>query len=109
MTKPRNERKSERNYELKPTRIELKGRLFQVNDISSDGIGIILEENGPRFFMGERLENIPIQLQSGTVNIKGLVSHISVTTACTICGINFLFSSDEFKSILQFKKERRIA
>ena len=106
MTNLRNKRKSERNYDLKPTHIALKGRLFQVNDISSEGIGVVLEEDGPRFFIGERLEKIPIPLQSGTVNVKGIVSHISVNTTCIVCGIKFLFSGDEFNAIIQFKKER---
>ena len=101
-----NKRKSERAYEVKPTGIMLKGRIFQVNDISSEGIGIVLEEDGPRFFIGERLEKIPIPLQNGTVKVKGIVSHISITTTCTLCGIRYLFSGDEFNAIIQFKKER---
>lgn len=106
MPNPRNQRKSERTYNLKPTCITLKGQWFQVNDISSEGIGIILKADGPRFFIGERLETIPIPLESGTVNLKGIVSHVSVTTAATVCGIRFLFSGDEFNTMLQFKKER---
>ena len=102
----RNKRKGERAYDMKPTGIMLKGRVFQVNDIGSEGIGIVLEEDGPRFFIGERLEKIPIPLQSGMVNVKGIVSHISINTTCTVCGIRFLFSDDEFNAIIQFKKER---
>ena len=104
----RNKRKSERVYDLKPTRIMLKGQLFRVNNISNEGIGIILEEDEPRFFIGERFEKIPIPLQSGTVNVKGIVSHISTTTAFTVLGIRFLFSGEEFNSIIQFKKEREV-
>lgn len=106
MPNPRNQRKSERTYDLKPTSITLKGQLFQVNDISSEGIGIILKPDSPRFFIGERLENIPIPLESGTVKLNGIVSHVSVTAVSEICGIRFLFSGDEFNTVLQFKKER---
>lgn len=102
----RNKRKSERAYDLKPTSIVLKGQILRVANISNEGIGIILEETGPRFFIGERLEQIPIPLQSGTVNVKGIVSHISVTAAHTVLGIRFLFSGEEFNAIIRFKKER---
>ncbi len=101
-----NRHKKVRSYELKPTSILLKDRLFRVNDISTEGIGIILEEKGPRFFIGERLEEIPLPLQSGPVTLKGFVTHISVTDSGTIYGIRFLFSGDDFNSIVQFKKER---
>lgn len=106
MPNPRNQRKSERTYDLKPTSITLKGQSFQVNDISSDGIGIVLKKDAPRFFIGERLENIPIPLESGIVHLEGIVSHVSVTTASTICGIRFLFKGDEFNTVIQFRKER---
>ena len=103
-----NRRKNLRSYNIKPTSILLKDRLFRVRDISTEGLGIILEEKGPRFFIGERLEKIPIPLQSGPVILKGFVTHISVTDSCTICGIRFLFSGDDFNSIVQFKKERSL-
>jgi hypothetical protein len=106
MPKERDRRTSERNYTLQPTRIRLKGHEFEIHDISGDGVGIILDKSGPRFVIGERLDTIPITLQSGTVITKGVVSHISVTSKFTICGIRFLFSDDEYKSIVQFIKER---
>jgi len=106
MPKSGSKRKSERAYDLIPTFIDLKGRRFQVSDISSEGIGILLEDDGPRFFTGERLEKIPLPLQNGTLNLKGAVTHISVTGAGTVCGIRFVFSGNEFNSIVQFVKER---
>jgi PilZ domain len=106
MPKESDRRTSRRNYTLKPTRIRLKGHEFEIHDLSGDGVGIILDKNGPRFVIGERLDTIPISLQSGTVSIEGVVSHISITSKFTICGIRFLFRTDEFKSIVQFIKER---
>ena len=101
-----NQRKAERIYDLKPTRIMLKGYYFTVNDISNGGIGIILEDDSPGFLMGERIEKIPIPLKSGTIEVNGAVSHISITSKSTICGIQFIFTGDEFKSIIEFKNER---
>jgi hypothetical protein len=106
MARERDRRTSQRNYTLQPTRIRLKGHEFEVHDISSDGVGVILDQAGPRFVIGERLDSIPIPMQSGSLSIQGVVSHISVTSSCTICGIRFIFSGDEYKSIMQFIKER---
>lgn len=106
MSKSGSKRKSERAYDLIPTYIDLKGRRFQVRDISSEGIGIVLEDDGPRFFTGERLEKIPLPLQNGTLNLQGAVTHISVTGTGTVCGIRFIFSGNEFDSIVQFVRER---
>ena len=105
MTENRNRRKSDRLFPLKPTRIKLKGNFFQLHDINNQGIGIILENDGPQFVTGERIDSVPIPLQSGTVNINGIVSHLSVTSKHRICGIRFLFNGDEFKSVIQFKNE----
>ena len=106
MPKPGSKRKSERAYDLIPTYIDLKGRRFLVSDISSEGLGILLEDDGPRFFTGERLEKIPLPLENGTLNLKGAVTHISVTGTGTVCGIRFIFSGNEFDAIVQFIKER---
>ena len=106
MPKERDRRTSQRNYTLQPTRIRLKGHEFEIHDISSDGVGLILDQDGPRFAIGEHLDSIPIPLRTGTLSIEGVVSHISITASCTICGIRFLFSGDEYKSIIQFIKDR---
>jgi len=103
--KIRNRRKNKRIEKIKPTQILLKGCLLRVNDISSEGIGMILEKDGPNFFIGERLDAIPLSLHSGTVNLKGTVSHISVKAANTVLGIRFLFNEEEFNALVQFKKE----
>lgn len=106
--RPHNKRSAGRVYALKPTTILLKNRMLRVSDISSEGIGIVLDNNGPQFVTGERLENIPIPLHSGTVSLKGVVSHISVTAAHKICGIRFDFSGNDFGAAVQFKRERTL-
>ena len=106
MSSKRDKRKSKRISALKPTRIYLKGQAFQVMDISNDGIGIILEDGAPSFSIGERLAEIPIPLESGTVNVQGIVSHISFTAAGQTCGIQFMFSGGEYEAVMRFKKER---
>ncbi len=108
MVNYKNRRKSARVYDLKPTTITLKNHPLKVNDISNEGIGLILEDGGPQFVTGERLETIPIPLKDGEVNVKGVVSHISITAKSSVCGIRFLFSGPDFESIIQFKKERML-
>jgi hypothetical protein len=103
----RNDRKTERIYDLEPTFITLKNHSFRINDISKEGIGIILEQESPRFAIGERFEAIPLPLQAGPVPVKGVVSHISVSAAGTRCGIMFLLESGQFDLITRFQEERR--
>jgi hypothetical protein len=106
MPVPANQRQNEREYHLKPTRIALKGAFLEVNDVSSGGIGVVLEKDGPEFNTGERLDAIPLELTDGRVHLQGVVSHISVATDKTICGIRFLLTGDQFDTIIQFKKEQ---
>ena len=109
MANPRDKRKAKREYHLKPTTIRLKERPMRVNDISNEGIGLALEADGPRFFIGERVEKIPLPLENGPVYLKGIVSHISVNSSGTVCGIRFQLSGDEFQTVVRFKKERGIS
>ena len=108
MTVSDNQRQAQRAYRLKPTRITLKGVFLEVNDVSSGGIGVVLEKDGPEFVTGERLDPIPLELTAGPVNLQGVVSHISVSTERTICGIRFLLTGDQFDTVMQFKKERAL-
>ena len=105
MTLRPNQRKNKRTYVLNPAHIILKDHPFQLNDISNEGIGILLEEGTPRFFIGERIEKIPIPLKSGAVCLTGVVSHISVNAKGTVCGIRFLLGADEYLTVVQFKEE----
>jgi c-di-GMP-binding flagellar brake protein YcgR len=108
MPMPANQRKKKRVHQLKPTWIALKGAFFELNDVSSGGIGIVLATGAPEFVTGERLEDIPIELTTGPVSIQGVVSHISVSTGKTVCGIRFLLAGDDYDTVMQFKKEREI-
>jgi hypothetical protein len=109
MPRTRDLRKSKRVYELEPTFITIKNHPFRVNDISTDGVGIILGPDAPRFHIGERLDSIPIPLKTGPVTVKGVVSHISVSAEATLCGIMFQLDSEQFGLIARFQEERRRA
>ncbi len=102
----RDKRQSKRITSLKPTYILLKGQRLRVSDISNDGIGIVLGDDAPPFSIGERLAEIPIPLESGSVAVQGIVSHISLSAAGKTCGIQFLFSGTEYDAVMRFKNER---
>ena len=99
------QRRSRRTHALKPTRITLKDRRLRLNDISNEGIGVVIDSAAPLFFPGQRLEAIGLPLQSGMVVVNGVVSHISETATGKVCGIRFLFDGDEFEAVRRFKKE----
>jgi hypothetical protein len=101
-----NKRKTDRLHAVKPSRIQLKGKEYRLNDISDGGVGIIVD--GPdTFFPGQRIDAIPLELNDGTIHLKGFVAHISKTESHYICGIRFILDGiEEYKSVAQFKKER---
>lgn len=106
MTDHHEKRKSRRHTALKPTFIGLKGYPLKVYDICNEGVGIVLPEDGPSFAVGELLPEIPIPLESGTVNLKGVVSHVSYTGMGKLCGIHFRFEGEEYDIIIRFIRER---
>ena len=106
MSGPANNRRNKRAHQLKPTKISLKGTFFELNDVSSGGIGLILQEGGPEFITGVRLDHIPLELTEGPVSLQGVVSHISVLTDRTICGIRFTLTGDQYDMVMQYQKER---
>ena len=101
-----NKRKTDRLYSIKPTEIELKGKAYRLNDISAEGIGVIVDDPHT-FFSGQRFEAIPLRLKAGIVSLKGVVTHITKNELHHICGIRFLLAGiQEYKYAAQFKKDR---
>jgi len=67
---------------------------FLINDISSQGIGVVVE--GPdTLFLGQRIEAIQFPKDDPDMILKGIVSHISKTDRGYLCGINFEFSGNK--------------
>lgn len=109
MTNTTDMRREHRSYALKATSIEINGEPYELNDVSAEGIGLILEENSAELFMGQRIESIPIPHENGTAHIQGVVAHISKTAQNTVCGVRFLFKNpEEFKLVEVFKAQRTL-
>ena len=106
MTDHHEKRKRRRLTALKPTFIDLKGRPLKIHDICNEGVNVALPEEGPAFAVGELLPEIPIPLESGTVNLKGVVSHVSHTGVGKLCGIHFLFEGEDYDVVVRFIHER---
>jgi hypothetical protein len=102
-------RGNHRSYGLRPTEIWLKGHRFRVHDIGAGGIGLILEKDGPRLFIGERIDRIPLPLEAGTLLMPGVVSHITVTAKCTVVGIHLQPDASQLKDLHRFQEERSMA
>ena len=67
---------------------------FLINNISSEGIGIVVE--GPdTFFLGQRIEAIRFPKENPELHLEGIVSHSSKTDRGYVCGIHFVFSRTE--------------
>lgn len=109
MTDHRNKREADRLYSLKKTEIKIKETVYPVSDISAEGIGLVIGDQTVEFFLGQRIDCIPIALESGTKHLKGTVAHISRNRDAQICGIQFRFNDKkEFDWVAAFKKERSL-
>jgi hypothetical protein len=108
MGKRENKRKTDRLYSFKPTLVYLKGKGYRLNDIATEGIGIIVD--GPHiFFSGQRFDNITLQLNEGPISLKGIVTHITKNEINTVCGVRFILAGiEEYKSAERFKNERAL-
>ncbi len=108
MGNSKNKRKADRLYSIKPTQIKLLGKEYTLNDISEAGLGIIVDDPHT-FFLGQRIDVIPLQINDSTVSLKGAVAHINKTVSNYICGIRFIFSGiEEYNAVGQFKKSIRV-
>ena len=65
--------------------------VFLLNDISNEGIGIVVD--GPdAFFLGQRVAAIHFPAENQDIPLNGIVSHISKNDQGFLCGIRFVYS-----------------
>ncbi|MBW1840287.1 MAG: PilZ domain-containing protein [Deltaproteobacteria bacterium] len=108
MGNDKNKRKTDRLYSIKPTQIQLKGNVYTLNDISTEGLGVIVDDPHT-FFSGQSFDAIPVKLSDNTVFLKGIVTHITKNERNYVCGIRFLLAGiEEYKLVTRFKKERAL-
>lgn len=94
-----NRRESVRNGNHTGIMVAIGDKRFQLNDISSEGIGIVVA--GPdAFFLGQRIDSIHFTNMDADRTLNGIVSHITKNDQGFRCGIRFVFSgSRDFKFV----------
>ena len=87
----KNRRQTTRTETIASARIVIGKERFRLNDISNEGIGIVVE--GPdTFVLGQRIEAIHFPTENQDMALNGIVSHLSKNDQGFLCGIRFVYS-----------------
>ena len=99
-------RQTTRYTNLKPTRIGIGEKSYQVVNISREGIGILIAEDHS-FYLGQRLSAIKIQTSSRSRSYDGMITHITHQQAAVVCGIRFVLNDIAgYDHMADYVKER---
>jgi hypothetical protein len=100
-----NRRASNRTYPLKTKNIVINEKLFILNDISREGIGVRMETSSD-FSLGQRIASISLENHADAPLLVGIVNHMSQNDFGTVCGIRFEFrNSIEFDYVEKIRRE----
>ena len=103
-----NRRTSNRTYPLETKNILINERLFILNDISREGIGVRIETSSD-FSLGQRIASISLENHADAQPLAGIVNHMSQNDFGTVCGIRFEFrNSTEFDYVEKIRRELTI-
>jgi len=97
-----NQRTSHRTYPPQLKKVLINDKLFLLNDISREGIGVLIE-NSSDFSIGQRIMSIFLENHADVQPLIGIVNHMSQNDSGIVCGIRFDFrNSAEFDYIEKF-------
>ena len=103
-----NRRTSNRTYPLETKNILINERLFILNDISREGIGVRIETSSD-FSLGQRIASISLENHADAPPLVGIVNHMSQNDFGIVCGIRFEFrNSIEFDYVEKISRELTI-
>ena len=88
-----NLRTSDRTYPPEPPNILINEKRFILNDISREGIGVLVEDS-LGFSLGQRITSILLESHADAQPLIGTVNHISQNKSGIICGIRFDFRNN---------------
>ena len=88
-----NRRTSDRTHLPEPQKILINEKRFILNDISREGIGVLIEDS-LGFSLGQRITSILLENHADAQSLIGIVNHISQNDAGIICGIRFEFQNN---------------
>ena len=94
-----NRRTSDRTYPPEPPNILINEKRFILNDISREGIGVLVEDS-LGFSLGQRITSILLESHADAQPLSGIVNHVSQNESGIVCGIRFDFSNNaEFEYV----------
>ena len=94
-----NRRTSHRRYPSETITIRINEKQFLLNDISREGIGVLIE-NSIEFFIGQRIASIFLENHAEALPLMGIVNHMSEKDSGIVCGIRFDFrNTSEFEYV----------
>lgn len=97
-------RTSNRTYLRKSKKILINETLFILNNISREGIGVLVEGSCD-FSLGQSITSIFLENHADAQALIGIVSHMSQNEAGIVCGIQFEFrNSAEFDYVEKIKR-----
>ena len=88
-----NRRTSDRTYPPEPPNILINEKRFILNDISREGIGVLVEDS-LGFSLGQRITSILLESHADAQPLIGIVNHMSQNESGIICGIRFDFRNN---------------
>ena len=88
-----NRRTSDRTYPPEPKKILINDKRFILNDISREGIGVLVEDSFD-FSLGQRITSILLESHADAQPLIGIVNHMSQNESGIICGIRFDFRNN---------------
>ena len=94
---------------VRPAQAGLKGNEHRLNDISAEGLGIIVD--GPLTLSpGQRFDDSGLRLNDGAVWLTGIVTHITKNERNTVRGILFQHAGiEECTSAQRFRDDTPIS
>ena len=104
-----NRRTSDRTYPPEPKKILINEKRFILNDISREGIGILVEDSFD-FSLGQRITSILLESHADAQPLIGIVNHMSQNDAGIVCGIRFDFRNNaEFDYVQKINRSLAVA
>jgi c-di-GMP-binding flagellar brake protein YcgR len=104
-----NRRTSDRTHPPEPQKILINEKRFILNDISREGIGILVEDS-LGFSLGQRITSILLESHTDAQLLSGTVNHMSQNESGIICGIRFDFRNNtEFDYVQKINQSLMVA
>jgi hypothetical protein len=104
-----NRRTSDRTHPPEPKKILINEKRFVLNDISREGIGVLVEDSFG-FSLGQHITSILLESHADAQPLSGIVNHMSQNESGIVCGIRFEFRNNtEFDYVEKLNQTLEVA